>query len=108
MDTLEKITYALNHNLPVRRDLIYELAPKVFNYEIGELKRVQEARYEPKQIRLMNKDGLYINYWDGRSGGKAHEIKEKNKPMAMKLLEESFESEGAMMDFIEVKVRVFL
>lgn len=59
MEILEKLQYALDHNLPVRREHLYALAPEIFVYEIGELKRLQGERFQPKTIELTEQDSVW-------------------------------------------------
>lgn len=59
MEILEKLQYALDHNLPVRREHLYALAPEIFVYEIGELKRLQGERFQPKTIQLTEQDNVW-------------------------------------------------
>ena len=107
MEVQEKISYALDHNLPVRRDYIYRLAPECFTYEIGEMKRLMHGKFEIKPIEFINEEQGHQAIWHPNSN-KYAEIREKNKAPIYQLLEDTMEEEGAMTDFIENKSFAFL
>lgn len=102
MEVLEKISYALDHNLPVRRDYIYRLAPEVFTYEIGETKKLMEGKYEIKPIEFINEEEGYLSIWNDKAD-KYAEIRKKDKAYIYQLSEETMEEEGVMHDYIERK-----
>jgi hypothetical protein len=60
MKSMEIVHYHVEHNLPVRRELIYEVVPELFETELGELDQYERERILAKRPRLQNRDDAII------------------------------------------------
>mmetsp|Transcript_28401 Transcript_28401/g.32841 ORF Transcript_28401/g.32841 Transcript_28401/m.32841 type:complete len:593 (+) Transcript_28401:24-1802(+) len=54
MKAIETVHYHVEHNLPVRRELLYEVMPELFDTELGELDQYQRERILSKRPRLIS------------------------------------------------------
>ena len=50
--SLETVHYHLTHNIPIRRELLYECVPELFTTEMEELDKIDKAKLLAKRPRL--------------------------------------------------------
>jgi len=60
MKSMEIVHYHVEHNLPVRRELLYEVVPELFEVELGELDQYERERILAKRPRLLNQSDAII------------------------------------------------
>ena len=56
---MERVHYLIQNNLPVKRELVYEVVPELFEKEIGELDEYKQKLIQQKRPALVS-HGLTI------------------------------------------------
>jgi hypothetical protein len=60
LETLNEVNYLVDNNLPVAKELLYEIAPELFEYEVEQLAEIkkQELRYRHERILQYSDDSI--------------------------------------------------
>ena len=91
---LETLHDNVQHNMPVEKDLVFELVPELFSFEMRKLTTEQQLDYKGRQYEYLRADGVQ-NDIDERDNQMMHDESEylvdKIKEMEMYMLQESQE-----------------
>ncbi|KRX09563.1 hypothetical protein PPERSA_12306 [Pseudocohnilembus persalinus] len=86
---IETIHYHVEHNLPVRRELLYEVLPEFFEAEIEQLDKIEQEKIYSKRPRL-----------DSNQTDQVRAVEKDWKPKKLEYFEELKAQEYEMMDLI--------
>jgi len=98
MKSLEIVHYHVEHNLPVRRELLYEVVPELFESEIGELSQYERERILAKRPRLINRSDAIV---------RAVDEPPEEKTKGLDAFEEFKKQEMDFMEFVYAKAGEF-
>jgi hypothetical protein len=61
MEKLKMAEYQIENNLPIKRELLYQVAPDFFQMELSEMKEAERRRILGQKIKIIDVSGFLCN-----------------------------------------------